>query len=417
MLVASIDIIKGKAVQLRQGKEFVLESEESPLELARRFNRFGEVAVIDLDAAMGKGENRDLIKQICRVCDARVGGGIRDVETASEYLRAGAGKLIFGTGADPQLLKYLPKNKVMVALDQKNNQVVDKGWTNTTGESVMERAKRLSPYCDSFLSTFVEAEGGLGGMNIEAVKTLRENLDKLDEPNKLLTVAGGIADSDEVVALSLLNIDVQVGMALYTGRIDLAQTLIRCLKFGPDNLVPTVVQDERGRLLTLAYSSKESLQKALTEGKGIYFSRSRQELWEKGATSGNRQTLLSCRADCDRDSLVFTVKQEGVACHDGNYSCFSPKQTSPIFSMNSLFQKLSERKENLPEASYSAKLFKDRNLLLAKIDEECNEVKNYTSKENLQWEIADLLYFLSVLAVDEGLCWKQIESELGGRVR
>lgn len=411
MLVASIDIINGKAVQLRQGKEFVLESDATPLELARKFNRYGEVAVIDLDAAMGKGDNRSLIKQICQVCDARVGGGIRDVETAQEYLRAGAKKIIIGTKAEPELLKQLPTNKVMVALDHKNGKVVDQGWTNSTNESVQERAKRLAPYCNSFLSTYVEAEGGLGGMDIEAVKQLRDSLEKP------LTVAGGVANTQEVIELSRNGIDVQVGMALYTGRIDLAQSIMDCLKFGPDNLIPTVVQDQNQKLLMLAYSSRDSLEKALNSGKGIYFSRSRQELWEKGATSGHKQSLLACRTDCDRDALVFTVLQEGVACHDGSYSCFTRTETVPEFSLPVLFDKIAERKKEMPEKSYTTKLLKDRKLLLEKISEECQEVMNYTSCENLQWEIADLLYFLSVLAVDEGLSWKQIEGELSGRAK
>lgn len=414
MLVTSIDIMDGKAVQLRQGKDFVLESETSPLELAAKFNKYGEVAVIDLDAAMGKGQNRDLIKEICGVCDARVGGGIRDTQTAGEYLRAGAKKLIFGTKAEPELLKRLPANKIMVALDQKNGKVLDKGWTNSTDESVLERAERLAPYCSGFLSTFVEAEGGLGGMDIEAAKSLSDKLNNLGKP---LTVAGGIAGLDEVVALSLSNIDVQVGMAIYTGRIDLGEALISCLKLGPNDLIPTVVQDENQKLLMLAYSSKESLAKALSEGKGIYFSRSRNSLWEKGETSGNIQTLLSCRTDCDRDSLVFTVRQEGVACHDGSYSCFTRQNNTPEFSMPVLFQKLEQRKKVLPENSYSAKLFNDRTLLYEKISEECDEVLSYTSKDNLRWEIADLLFFLSVLAVDEGISWNQIERELAGRGR
>lgn len=414
MLVASIDIMDGKAVQLRQGKDFVLESETSPLELARKFNKYGEVAVIDLDAAMGKGQNRDLIKEICQVCDARVGGGIRDTEVAGAYLRAGAKKLILGTKAEPELLKRLPANKIMVALDQKNGKVLDKGWTSSTDETVLERAERLAPYCCGFLSTFVEAEGGLGGMDIEGAKSLSDKLNSLGKP---LTVAGGIADLDEVVALSLNNIDVQVGMAIYTGRIDLGEALISCLKLGPNDLIPTVVQDENQKLLMLAYSSKESLTKALSEGKGIYFSRSRNALWEKGETSGNKQTLLSCRTDCDRDSLVFTVRQEGVACHDGSYSCFTRQSNAPEFSMPVLFQKLEQRKKDLPENSYSAKLFKDRTLLYEKISEECDEVLSYSSKENLRWEIADLMFFLSVLAVDEGISWNQIECELAGRGR
>src|ERR1700752_689253 len=97
MLVPSIDIMSGKAVQLRQGKEFVLQSDRDPIDLAREFNRYGEVAVIDLDAATGKGSNRELIREICRHCDARVGGGIRDEESGRQLLGSGARRIILGT--------------------------------------------------------------------------------------------------------------------------------------------------------------------------------------------------------------------------------------------------------------------------------------------------------------------------------
>src|SRR5271163_4652441 len=105
MLVPSIDLQNGKAVQLRQGKEFVLQSDRDPVELAREFNRYGEVAVIDLDAAMGTGSNLSLVEKICRVADVRAGGGIRDIDTGRKLLKAGAKQIIIGTKATEDFLK------------------------------------------------------------------------------------------------------------------------------------------------------------------------------------------------------------------------------------------------------------------------------------------------------------------------
>jgi phosphoribosyl-ATP pyrophosphohydrolase len=403
--------MNGRAVQLRQGKEFVLESERDPIELAREFNRYGEVAVIDLDAAMGKGSNAELIRKICRVADVRVGGGIRDTQIGKDLLKAGATALIVGTKATPEFLSNFPSERVIVALDHKNGEVLDSGWQRATGESLFERAERLHSYCNGYLVTFVEAEGGLGGMPMDQVS---EVVQKLKRP---VTVAGGIASTDEVVQLSCAGLDVQVGMALYTGRVNPAQAVVDTVRFGEDGLAPTIVQDAQGQTLMMAYSNAQSLQRALTEGKGIYYSRSRQEIWVKGLTSGNTQELLSCRVDCDRDCILFTVRQQNAACHRESYSCFGQSTAARKFSLPQLFDLLRQRKKELPEGSYSATLFRDRRKLLKKIMEEAYEVASFSSRDNLKWEIADVLYFLSVLAVDEGIEWQEIEAELGGRYR
>lgn len=409
MLIPSIDIQKGRAVQLKQGKEFVLEAERSPLELAAEFNRYGEVAVIDLDAALGAGDNLDLVKELCRIAELRCGGGIRSVERGRELLRAGAKQIIIGTAAEPEFLSKFPRERVLVALDQKKGEVFDRGWLNPTGESISERGRRLSPYCAGFLSTFIEEEGGMQGLGADKARALR---DELQMP---LTVAGGVSSTEEIIEISKLGIDVQVGMALYTGKIDLAASVVEALKYDKDGLCPTIVQDESGQVLMLAYSNKESLTLALQEAKGIYFSRSRQELWEKGLSSGAFQRLISCRVDCDRDSLLFKIKQEKSACHNGTYSCFGGASAARKFSLYELYETLKERKKNAPAGSYSATLFKDRKELLAKIQEESLEVQTFSSTDNLRWEIADLIFMISVLAVDEGIEWSEIEAELGGR--
>lgn len=409
MLIGSIDIMNGKAVQLKGGKELVIESERNPLELAREFNRFGEVAVIDLDAAMGKGSNADLVEELCKIADVRVGGGIRNAEIARRFLKAGAKKLIVGTAATPELLSQFPPELMMVALDHRKGVVTDQGWQGETGETVQSRAERLKDYCGSYLCTFVEHEGGLGGIPMDEVKALQKNL-----PHSV-TVAGGISTEKEIVEVCKSGLDVQVGMALYKGLINPITCLIDSLTFNEQGLIPTIVQDQNGQTLMLAYSSPESIRLALKEGKGVYYSRSRKELWEKGKTSGHVQELFSCRADCDRDTLLFTVKQTDAACHTDSYSCFGSHNASKEFSVEALFELLKQRSENLPEKSYTTTLFKDRKKLLKKITEETFEVTTFESKENLRWEIADLIYFVSTLAVAEGIEWKEIVNELGGR--
>lgn len=410
MIIPSIDLMGGKAVQLRQGKELVLVEDRDPIELAREFNRYGEIAVIDLDAALGKGDNLPLIREICRVADVRAGGGIRTKERGQELLRAGAKRIIIGTAATPEFLQNFPAARVMVAIDHKDGNVVDQGWANDTGEAFIDRAKRLAPYCGGFLCTFVATEGTLQGMDLNALKSLQSQI------NLPLTVAGGVASTEEAAAISRLGMDVQVGMGLYTGKINLADAIVQSLDFEKCLQIPTIVQDAAGQVLMLAYSTPESLKLALTEGRGIYFSRSRNDIWRKGETSGHTQALIACRTDCDRDALLFTVQQTGgAACHTDAYSCFGSGLRTPDFSLHTLFDILESRKVAAPEGSYTAKLFANRELLLKKLSEEAFEVSRAPDRRNLVWEIADTMFFLSVLASAENIAWQELEAELGGR--
>lgn len=410
MLIPSIDLQNGQAVQLVQGKTHELTAPEHPLELAKRFNRYGEVAVIDLDAALGKGDNLPLIRELCQLVDVRAGGGIRTVERGRALLRAGAKKIIIGTAATPEFLQNFHPSQVMVALDHNAaGKVMDAGWTRETTDTVAERAQRLAPYCSGYLCTFVENEGGLQGVDLDAVRHLKATL-----PHPV-TVAGGVKSTEEAAALCRLNVDVQVGMALYKGLLDPAEVVVRSLDFQKCNgLVPTIVQCfDTKAVLMLAYSSVDSLYQALTEGKGIYFSRSRNELWEKGATSGHTQELLSSRYDCDRDTLLFQVRQSGPTCHTGADTCFGDKP----YTMPGLFTTLNDRKANPPEGSYTATLFANKHKLHKKVIEEAFEATQAETEEEKIWEVADAIFFISMLAVAEGVSWQAILNELGGRRR
>ena len=162
----------------------------------------------------------------------------------------------------------------------------------------------------------------------------------------------------------------------------------------------------------LAYSSEKSLEIAISTRRGIYFSRTRNEIWIKGKQSGNFQILEKIFYDCDKDTLLFRVKQKNFACHTGSYSCFQ----NTNFSLRSLYRILEERKKDLSNlSSYTRRLLENNELLISKINEECNEVSNFTDKDNLIWEISDLTYFLLVLMVREEISPSDIINELRSR--
>lgn len=405
MIIPSIDIMDGKAVQLKQGATKVLER-ENVFELAEYFSRFGEIAIIDLDAAMGKGDNLDLIKQLIRKYPARVGGGIRTADKAKELIAAGAKKVIIGTAASEALLSELPKNNVIVAIDTKHGKIVNQGWLNSTEFKPEEYINKFDNYCSGYLYTIVEKEGMMGGTDLEAIKKIRELTDNE------ITAAGGICTVEEIKQISELNVNCQLGMAIYTGKLDLAEAYTSLLKFDEKGLIPTVVQDVNSKqVLMLAYSNKESLAKTFEKGLATYFSRSRQELWTKGETSGNTQKIISVKFDCDKDALLFTVDQKGNACHTGSYSCFGDKQ----FVIKDLIAVLKQRMEDLPEGSFTTKLFKNDFYLKRKIMEEAFEVVNFEQGDGLGWEVADLTYFVLTFMVKNGIEVDDIIANLASR--
>src|SRR5436190_13463598 len=186
-----------------------------------------------------------------------------------------------------------------------------------------------------------------------------------------------------------------------------------------EHLIPAIIQDARtGEVLTLAYMNGESLRLARETGQTWLWSRSRNELWHKGATSGNTQRVVNIAEDCDKDALVVSVIPNGPACHTGARSCFDgvPRRT-----LDRLMDTLRDRRANRPEGSYSASLFNaGRAKILKKINEEATEVvmaATNESRERLVSEIADLVFHLEVLMVDQQLDWADVEEELRTRER
>lgn len=197
--------------------------------------------------------------------------------------------------------------------------------------------------------------------------------------------------------------------------------VIEEIRFDNSGLVPAVVQDIKTKdVLMLAYMSKESIEKTFEEKVVHYYSRSREKLWKKGETSGNIQRLKGFYYDCDKDSVLVGVEQVGAACHTGNYSCFFNKvlkeESQEINIIERLYSLLKNRKENPKEGSYTNYLFKEGlDKILKKIGEESSEViigaKN-KNKEELVYEISDLIYHILVLMVNEDIFIEDIKNEL-----
>jgi len=405
MIIPSIDIKGGRAVQLRGGKHPVLDVGD-PEEIAARYSRVGEIAVVDLDAALGTGDNSEIALRIARRYPCRVGGGLRTKEAVLRYLDAGARSVMLGTKATPEFLAELPRERLIAALDEKGGEVVVEGWTKGTGRKIEERMAALGPYVSGFLVTFVDEEGSLGGIGIERAKSLIASAKGVR-----ITFAGGAAGAGEVGQLDRLGADVQAGTAIALGKLSLAEAFAASLSSDrPDGLWPTVVCDEGGRALGLVWSDLESLSAAIETGRGTYRSRSRG-LWVKGESSGDAQDLIRVEADCDRDAIRFTVRQNGRGfCHLARRSCFDDGS-----GIERLERTLLSRKAEAPAGSYTRKLFDDPSLLASKLREEADELNKAKGFDEATAEAADVIYFALTKAIVEGSSLAAIEAELDRR--
>lgn len=208
----------GKVVQLVQGQRKALEG-APPLEQLEFFVGFPEVQVIDLDAAMGTGNNSVIVAQLCARARCRVGGGVRSAERAAELVSLGAHRVIIGTAAfTPELSRIVDavnKENLVIALDSKNGKVVVKGWKESTTFTAVEAMAFLAPSCSGFLCTYVDKEGMMQGSDLEWFTQLRATT------THEITAAGGITTLDDIKALRSMDIHAAVGMALYTGRLSL----------------------------------------------------------------------------------------------------------------------------------------------------------------------------------------------------
>jgi phosphoribosylformimino-5-aminoimidazole carboxamide ribotide isomerase len=223
MLIPSIDLKGGAVVQLVQGERLAIRDDDV-FAWVRRFERFPKVQVVDLDAAMGEGDNLALVRQIAGALRCRVGGGIRSIARAQEVLAAGAEQIIAGSalfkdGAPDfafarALADAVGRARVIAAVDSRGGRVVIHGWKTALPLTAIDAVRALEPYCDEFLYTHVDTEGLMGGTDVEAIRAVRA------ATTRRVTAAGGIATQQEIDALDAIGVDAVVGMAIYTGTLE-----------------------------------------------------------------------------------------------------------------------------------------------------------------------------------------------------
>jgi phosphoribosylformimino-5-aminoimidazole carboxamide ribotide isomerase len=225
MIFPCIDLMDGKVVQLVQGREKALEA-ESPEAMLQKFAAFPEIQVIDLDAAMGRGSNDDLVRLLASKAAIRAGGGVRTIERARALIGQGARKIIVGTSAftggginQPFLAALaagIGRNRLIIAVDSRDGRIVVKGWQESTSLRAEDVLAALEPYCSGFLCTYVDKEGMMQGTDLDWFRRLRA------ATSLELTAAGGITTLDEVRALAAMNVHAALGMAIYTGHLSLS---------------------------------------------------------------------------------------------------------------------------------------------------------------------------------------------------
>jgi phosphoribosylformimino-5-aminoimidazole carboxamide ribotide isomerase len=220
MIIPCIDLMGGKVVQLVQGRDKALEGDQ-PLEMLRKFSAFPEIQVIDLDAAMGKGENSAIVELLAARARCRVGGGVRDAARAKALIAQGAHRVIVGTAAFTPALDEIAAavgpERVVIALDSKGGKVVVKGWSEATEFSAIDVIHRLEPFCGGFLCTYVDREGMMQGTDLDWFCSLRA------ATSHELTAAGGITTIEEIRELAKIRVHAALGMAIYTGRLNLVE--------------------------------------------------------------------------------------------------------------------------------------------------------------------------------------------------
>jgi len=224
MLIPSIDLQGGAVVQLVQGERLAIRDADV-FRWVRRFERFPKVQVIDLDAAMGAGDNLALVEQIAGALSCRAGGGIRTIARAQEVLAAGARQIIAGSALFKdgrpdlefarQLADAVGVERVIAAVDSRGGKVVIHGWKTPLPIAAVDAVRALEPYCGEFLYTHVDSEGLMGGTDRDAILAVRR------ATARRVTAAGGITTQQEIDELDALGVDAVVGMALYTGTLDI----------------------------------------------------------------------------------------------------------------------------------------------------------------------------------------------------
>lgn len=390
MLKFEINIGEIKSIYKNQ-----IENDENFIaKYANKINLFGSVVLCNFTS-------NDQLKEIISVAECYLMMNSPNIKAIKAAIRMGVKKVIIPE-KDVKYIGQSVSKKIIIARITLREELVLDSNLKKLKDDLENLTYQLSPYCSEIL---VDYNFEINTETLLGIIKILSNFNKcsitfldLNRKNTKEMESKGI--NPLIRSYNLLEEKEMIN--IFTSVLDFQKQ---------EGLIPTVVQDDHKQILMLAFSSQDSLTQALQQKRGIYFSRSRKSIWIKGETSGNYQTLYQARYDCDQDTLLFIVHQSGNACHLQRYSCFGDKE----FTLIDLYDIIQDRILNPVADSYTSKISKDEKLIIKKIKEESNEVVNYTNDENLIWEIADLLYFITILMAKKEIKLQDILNELWSR--
>lgn len=456
-VIPCLDIQNGRVVKGIHFKD--MKDAGDPIECIERYCAEGadEIWLLDISASTeGRKTNLDMVKAAAAHCTVPlcVGGGVKSLDDADAVMAAGASKVGVGSAAlhnDEVVRRVSYKygvNATTALVDVFKNaqgeyEVMDAGQ-KPSGKQLKPWIRQLEAWGAGEILLTTMQDGARTGYDLEATRIaaqasslpviasggageLAHFADAVTKAGAKGVLAAGVFHSGALTISQVKDyLEAQGIPVLHKDEIDLD-----AIKFDEKGLVPAIAQDaQTGTVLMLAYMNRESLTLTLRTKLATYFSRSRQELWVKGATSGHYQHVREVRYDCDGDAILLKVDQQGAACHTGNYSCFfNPLLTLPggrsssmgMRIIQSVYDQVLDRKAHPKEGSYTNMLLnKGVDKIGKKVVEEAAEVliaaKNH-SREEVSFEVADLMYHLTVLLADQGMCWDDIYAELENRHR
>lgn len=399
---------------------------QTAVELASYYSNCGADGILVLDLESDTDEahekNIDCMKEIIRISDVPVyaGGVFKRFEDAKKYLYTGAKQaVIFMTEQTSvkeleESLARFGKEKLMICVDRAE---VLMGQMKTVAEKLSDQALVLDDADKLYGKTSHQL---IVSLDTDDREQLKHSLAKAE----LFGITGQWIQNPESDLMELKNICDGEGIPMNIARSKLKWT---DFKLNSDGMVPVIVQDYKtNEVLMMAYMNEEAFQETILSGKMTYWSRSRNELWKKGLTSGHFQFVKELKADCDYDTILAKVSQVGAACHTGERSCFfrdilkkDYQDTNPLKVFEDVFAVIMDRKEHPKEGSYTNYLFdKGIDKILKKVGEEATEIviaaKN-PNPEEIKYEISDFLYHVMVLMAERGVTWEDITRELSQR--
>ena len=333
----AIDIKDGCCVRLVKGDYATAHKvANDPLETAKAFEAAGAewIHMVDLDGAKDAAlVNKDIFIKVAHETNLKVevGGGIRSMEAVDYYLTNGITRVILGSAAvkNPAFAREAVSKygeRIAIGIDARNGMVAAEGWLDTSDVYFTDLAIEMEKIgVKTIIFTDISRDGTLTGPNLSQL------IELCGAVSCDIVASGGVSGIGDIIALRDAGLYGAIaGKAIYTGDLNLATAIAEGNKprdlsryFAKSELIPAIVQEaSTGEVLMLAYMNEQSLRLTLETGRTWFWSRSRNELWNKGATSGHYQKIVSVSGDCDDDTLLIRVEQTGAACHTGNHSCF-----------------------------------------------------------------------------------------------